>query len=213
MTSIQWEALAAISQLIAGLGTLLAAWFAFMTVRQMREDSRLLRKEFTANFGAQMRISWAAEDRVNPVDVKPKFPSNSAQVDSLEDASANLIFTTLSTWWSSPSRNACPMKYVVLSIHNTQANYLSGAAQELCGEIEMQVKNPYPPYDPLIIYSVFDFSLGDCAAGQSHKIPIRVEGAPQFAFKIISLTYLSENGDRTTVHAFGNQEYIFNPED
>jgi hypothetical protein len=189
LTLTDWvQILAAIGQCVAGIGAMLAAGFAVLTINQMRQQSEVQKREFAIRYGPKLYIDWSAENHIASTAALDHFPQNEQRVALLPDGPEKRIFQILSEWWNNPSDKACPTKFVVLNIHNAQADPTIGTARNVRGTIEMYVKNPVIGH-PLLHYCRFDFAIGDCRASNTVQIPIRIEGVPEFSMKIITLKY------------------------
>ncbi|MCX7840625.1 MAG: hypothetical protein N2559_14415, partial [Anaerolineae bacterium] len=130
------QVFAALGQCTSGIGAMLAALFAYFTIRQMKVESERKRKDFIIQYGPKIHVQWSKENNVAADALWDKFPRTPDQVERLQDEAAKKVFKVLSGWWEKPSEKACPTKYVVLNIQNIQSEPMSGIARNLQGRLE-----------------------------------------------------------------------------
>jgi hypothetical protein len=86
LSTSDWiQMFAAIGQCTSGVGALIAAWFAYITIRQMRQQSEQMRlqaeverKGFIAQYGPKLYVKWSSENHVIPNVPLGKRPSSKA---------------------------------------------------------------------------------------------------------------------------------------
>jgi hypothetical protein len=183
-----------IGQMLAGIGALIAAWYAYRTVKNLGNQSEIMQKDYLSRFGPKLHISWQPTDNINNINLLELFPITELAVSQLQDRRWMQIFNVISEWWKTPSSNSNHANFVLLIIENNQVDPTTGMAKNISAKLEIYIKNrkvSHPPHS----FSELDIKFGDCRAGNKLEIPINVEGIPDFSFKIKSLTYQVEQSN------------------
>jgi hypothetical protein len=206
---------AVVGQCASGVGALLAAWFAYRTVNQIQIQSEQMRSQveterssFIAQYGPKLYVNWTSEDHVTAKPSLDKFPQSVLQIEHLPNGPEKRAYEVLAKWWEKPSDKASPSKFVVLNIQNSQADSTIGIARNLCGTLSMSIRYPERNFPPHHLCE-FDFSVGDCRPGDMLKLPIRIEGVPDFTINLISLRYEVDGNPQPLNTWVGNSLYAF----
>ena len=72
----------------------------------------------------------------------------------------------------------------------------------------MSIKKISAGHPPFYLHTT-DFTINTIKAGETAKIPIRVEGIPEFTFEIKSLKYYPETENEEISSWAGSKTYLF----
>jgi hypothetical protein len=198
----------AIGQIASGVGALVAAYFAYRSTREMKNQSIVLRDQFISQYGPKISVEYILENHLDSTEYTDEFPCSDIEVNGLPDGDKKDLFLLLCHWWNHPARNACPSKYVVIKIQNTQADMIKGVAREVTAIINVEAKlirNSFPSH---LTFSL-EFKVGDIQANQIKRFPIRIEGIPSIMLKLESMNYFMGSSNETLTDFFGQTLFRF----
>ena len=204
----EWiQVASSIGQCISAVGAMLASLFAYITIREMKNQSLLQKSELLIQYGPKLHIEWIPEASNSHSD-NHCFPDNEQEIERLSDKTQQRLFSVLCEWRKNPSTRAFPQKFITLAIQNIQAEAMVGTAKNIHGTLEIYVKNTNSGHPP-VHYCQVDFNAGDCQAKNNLKLPIKVEGVPEFSVKLLSLVYNVEGTKQVFDNWSGSDTYSY----
>ncbi|WP_420628860.1 hypothetical protein [Candidatus Leptofilum sp.] len=220
-TILDWFVIgAAIGQICAGLGAVVAAILSFITVFQIRQqlsqsdqqvkamdlNNELQRAQYQATFGPKIMIEWKKYTTFLPKgNIIDFFPLDAQEVAKHGNNSMGQICRELKKWWASQSPMATPYKYISLDIKNVQNITQSGTAVEVRIKLKVTVKNHNFTDFPETTKATIRIDLDVCEPGSHIIIPIRVEGVPVKGF-IVEIMDFDYEFDEQRLKAFSGRK-------
>lgn len=187
------EAIGSLGQFLAAVFAAIAAWFAYRTVRVMREQVRLMQENVRASSAPFLRILWMTIPALEP-EMNTYFPEDYAQL-LFRNSEAESALKTLSYWWSHPSSMHPNRKYLVVKIQNLQTSP-HGAAMSLQIRFKITV-----PERSLQLQKAFTLIMEHACSlpATEETIPVlKIEGVTSFRVSPESISYRDHAGREYT---------------
>lgn len=222
------DILAAIGQLGSAMAAAIAAYFAYRTVnemkqqtmttsQEMRSQTEIMLRTFRLSYAPHLLVDWQRSPSLDVCRAIPNaqvhpqvFPEDPNYIKQIRPGQNRDTLELLQSWWQNPSR-AVPVdnKYLILRIENNQnGSGSSSSAINLKGMLKFRIPQHrgFPQEENLD----YTFDLSNCEPGKPAMIPIKIEGIPWMDVELESLTYKYSGENKDLDEWRGNAKHSFN---